>query len=84
MVGRVSTRRKQRDEPRVQRAAQRNVSAELERRIKEAEDQKIELEQRLTEAFAGRKLRDGRRAERQLTQVTKLLDDLYSQWVEGE
>jgi ATP-binding cassette subfamily F protein 3 len=83
-VGRVSTRAKQREKPRVQRAAQRQATADLERRIRETEEQKLMLEKQLVEAFNTRKIREGRRLERQLARVTSELDDLFETWAESD
>jgi hypothetical protein len=51
----------------------------LERRIEEAEEEKLDLEQRIGEAFEGRENREGRRLNRQLERTRTLLVDLYDQ-----
>ncbi|MCH8309973.1 MAG: ABC-F family ATP-binding cassette domain-containing protein [Chloroflexi bacterium] len=81
VVGRVSRRRQRREPDRVQRAQQRQEVTDLERRIHEAEEQKVELEGRMAQAFASRDHRAGRRAQRQLDRVTAQLEDYYSRWV---
>jgi ATP-binding cassette subfamily F protein 3 len=80
-TGRVATRGSNRREARAERAEQRSGLASLERRIKEAESEKLDLEQRVGQAFENRKDRDGRRLNRQLERVSGTLEDLYEQWV---
>ena len=77
-TGRVATRGSNRREA---RAEQRSGLASLERRIKEAESEKLDLEQQVGQAFENRKDRDGRRLNRQLERVSGMLEDLYEQWV---
>ncbi|MCI0834500.1 MAG: ABC transporter ATP-binding protein, partial [Chloroflexi bacterium] len=79
-TGRVSTRGADRKKARVERAEQRADVASLERRIEEAEEQKLELEQQIGQAFESRDNREGRRLNRQLERVRTLLKDLYEQW----
>jgi len=78
-TGRVATRGADRKRPRVERAEQRADVASLERRIEEAEEEKLDLEQRIGEAFEGRENREGRRLNRQLERTRTLLVDLYDQ-----
>ena len=78
-TGRVATRGADRKRPRVERAEQRVDVASLERRIEEAEEEKLDLEQRIGEAFEGRENREGRRLNRQLERTRTLLVDLYDQ-----
>ena len=79
-----SSRRQQRQEPdRVQRARDREALADLERRIREAETRKIDLESAMADAFANRQMRDGRRAQRQLARLTAELQSLYDRWVDS-
>ncbi|MDP6822369.1 MAG: ABC-F family ATP-binding cassette domain-containing protein [Dehalococcoidia bacterium] len=80
-AGRVATRGSDRKRARAERAGQRADLTSLERRIKEAEADKLELEQRVGRAFEDRKDRDGRRLNRQLERVSAMLEDLYEQWV---
>ncbi len=79
-TGRVATRGADRKRARVERAEQRADVASLERRIEEAEEQKLDLEQQIGDAFESRNNREGRRLNRQLERVTALLKDLYEQW----
>ena len=81
VVGRVSQRRQRREPDRVQRAQQRQEVSDLERRIHESEEQKIELENQMAQAFTPRDHRAGRRAKRQLDRVTSQLEDYYARWV---
>ena len=80
VVGRVSQRRSRREPDRVQRAEQRKATADLEARIRSAEQEKLDLEERLATAFSSRDHRAGRRAKRQLDRVTAQLEDLYAKW----
>ena len=52
------------------------------RLINPLEEQKLDLEQRTSEAFERRDTRDGRRLNRQLQRVTTTLEDLYKQWTQ--
>ena len=81
VVGRVSQRRQRREPDRVQRAQQRQEVSDLERRIRESEEQKLELEDQMAQAFSTRDHRAGRRAQRQLDRVTSQLEDYYARWV---
>jgi hypothetical protein len=76
----VATRGADRGRARVERAEQRADVASLERRIEEAEEEKLNLERRIGQAFEGRENREGRRLNRQLVRVRALLVDLYDQW----
>ena len=82
VVGRVSRRRRSAPD-RVRRARDREARADLERRIQEAEARKLELENEMAEAFANRRMRLGRRAQRQLDRLTAELQDMYDRWVES-
>ncbi len=78
-------RRARRAQPdRVRRARERQETAELERRIQEAESQKLRLEEELTQAFASHKPREGRRAQRRLDRLSAELDALYERWLAVE
>jgi len=81
VVGRVSQRRQRREPDRVQRAQQRQEVSDLERRIRESEEQKLELEDQMANAFSTRDHRKGRRAQRQLDRITAQLEDYYARWV---
>ena len=81
VTGRVATREKTRSRARVERATTRATVAGLEQRIKEAEEQKLELERRVADAFTRRDHRGSRRAQRQLEQLRAQLRDLYQKWV---
>ena len=78
--GRVTTRGSDRKRSRVERAELRADVASLERRIDEAEAEKLELEQSLSEAFESKNVRHGKRLNRELVRNTALLEDLYNQW----
>jgi ATP-binding cassette subfamily F protein 3 len=78
--GRVTTRGADRRRGRVERAEMRADVASLEVRIEEAEAEKMELEQALSEAFESKNGREGKKLNRQLVRNTSLLEDLYEQW----
>ncbi|MDP6799704.1 MAG: ATP-binding cassette domain-containing protein [SAR202 cluster bacterium] len=80
VVGRVSQRRSRREPDRVQRAADRKTTADLEARIRAAEREKLDLEEGLAKAFSSHDHRAGRRAKRRLDRVTAQLEDLYAKW----
>jgi ATP-binding cassette subfamily F protein 3 len=77
---RVSTRGSDRQRARVDRADQRASIATLERRIKEAEAEKQDLENQLAAAFEQKDNRKGRTLSRQLQRATTTLNGLYDQW----
>ncbi|CAI8023932.1 Putative ATP-binding protein YdiF [Geodia barretti] len=83
VVGRVSRRRRRSASDRVRRAHNRQEQVDLERRIQEAEARKLSLEDEMTQAFANRQMRQGRRAQRQLERLTAELQDMYDRWVES-
>ena len=83
VVGRVSRRRRRSAPDRVRRARDREARSDLERRIQEAEARKLELENEMADAFANRRMRLGRRAQRQLDRLTAELQDMYDRWVES-
>ena len=64
MAGRVKTRARSRAAARVERAEQRDRVASLERRIAEAEAEKLDLERQATDAFERGQHRRGRRIGR--------------------
>ena len=81
--GRVSSRGADRNRAkngRVERAEVRADVALLERRIDEAESEKSELEQALSDAFEQKDVRAGKKLNQQLVRNTSLLNDLYEQW----
>ena len=80
MTGRVKTRERGRARARVERAEQRDMIASLERRIKEAEAEKLDLERQAADAFDRGQHKRGRRVGRQIERNAALLDDLYEQW----
>ena len=80
MTGRVKTRERGRARARVERAEQRDMIASLERRVKDAEAEKLDLEQQAADAFNLGQHRRGRRTGRQIERNAALLDDLYEQW----
>lgn len=79
-TGRVATRGSDRKRARTERADQRADVASLERRIEEAEAEKLELEHGASQAFESRDVRQGKRLNRQLVRNKALLEDLYTQW----
>ncbi len=81
-AGRVATRGKERRK-RTDGGRAAPSLAELERRIAEAEQRKLELERRIAQAFGGHDRRAGRRAGRQLEQLQTELDELYGKWLAG-
>ena len=83
VVGRVSRRRRRSASDRVRRAHNRQEQVDLERRIQESEARKLSLEDEMTQAFANRQMRQGRRAQRQLERLTAELQDMYDRWVES-
>ena len=78
--GRVKTRERSRVRARVERAQQRDKVASLERRIQEAEAEKLDLERQAADAFDRGEHRRGRRLGRQIERTASLLQDLYDQW----
>ena len=80
VAGRVKTRERSRERARVERAQQRDKVASLERRIQEAEAEKLNLEREATEAFNRGEHRRGRRIGRQIERNAAVLEDLYEQW----
>ncbi len=78
--GRVSTRGADRKKGRIERAELRADVALLEKRIEEAEAEKLELEESLSEAFEKKDLRAGKKLNQCLVRNTSLLEHLYDQW----
>ena len=81
VVGRISQRSRHRKQAESQPSPSKQL-ATLERRILEAEQQKQELEQQITDAFDQRNHREGRRASKQLERVKEQIDMLYKKWLE--
>jgi ATP-binding cassette subfamily F protein 3 len=95
-TARVATRSKQRDRdarqtpspaqrglPPAGKAQPAAVTA-LQRRIDEAEAERLRLEQRVSAAFTRGDHREGAAASRRLERHRTRLDDLYEQWVAAE
>ena len=78
--GQVKSRERSRVRARVERAQQRDKIASLERRIQEAEAEKLDLERQAADAFNRGEHRRGRRLGRQMERTATLLEDLYDQW----
>ena len=78
--GQVKSRERSRVRARVERAQQRDKIASLERRIQEAEAEKLDLERQAAEAFNRGEHRRGRRIGRQMERTATLLEALYDQW----
>ena len=78
--GRVKTRERSRVRARVERAQHRDKVASLERRIQEAEAEKLDLERQAADAFDRGEHRRGRRLGRQMERTAAVLQDLYEQW----
>jgi ATP-binding cassette subfamily F protein 3 len=78
--GRVQTRRKGR-ERRKGRAEQSASAEDLERRIADAEREKVELERRIASAFGDNDRRAGRRVSRELERLQERIDALYEEWM---
>ena len=80
VAGRVKTRERSRERARVERAQQRDKNTSLERRIQEAEAEKLDLERQAVDAFDRGQHRLGRRLGRQIERNAAALEDLYDQW----
>jgi len=78
-TGRIKGRRKDRERNQGRKRGA-GEATELEARIEAAEKQKLELERRVTDAFARHDHREGRRAAKQLDQAQTQLDELYEKW----
>ena len=80
VVGRVTKRGKYRAK---QQQGQNNSedAGGLEQRIQVAEQEKEEIEGRIEEAFNKRDRREGHRLEKQLNQLTTLIESLYEKWM---
>ena len=79
--GRIADRRNLRKSRRAGRAAERSAGAATEQRIKDLEEEKLDLERQIGDAFNRNDRRAARRAERQLDRTKTLLDELYSKWI---
>jgi ATP-binding cassette subfamily F protein 3 len=91
-TARVTTRAKQR-EPTVSKQSQAGAPAvqvaspavaALQRRIEEAEAERLRLEQRVSAAFTRGDHREGAAASKRLERHRARLDDLYEQWAAAE
>ena len=80
VAGQVKTRERSRERARVERAQQRDKIASLERRIQEAEAEKLDLERQAADAFNRGEHRRGHRIGRQVERNGAVLEDLYEQW----
>ncbi|MDQ1318507.1 MAG: ATP-binding cassette, subfamily er 3 [Candidatus Poribacteria bacterium] len=80
VVGHIATRGKHRERPETPRMREKALTT-LEKRITEAEQEKLALEQRVAEALAKRNQREGRRVSKQLDQLKAQIDDLYEKWI---
>ncbi len=79
-VGRIAKRRKHRERPKLKKTHGK-ASVALEQHIEETEQQKVELERRVADAFARRDHREGRRAVKQLERLKAQIDDFYEKWM---
>jgi len=79
-VGRIAQRRKERQRAKPKRGPGKAAAA-LERRIGEAEREKLALERRISDAFLRRDQREGRRLAKQLEQLKAHTDNLYEKWL---
>ena len=82
---RAATRRRQREEPAARPAHPTNARAdELQQRIERAEQERIELERRVADAFTRGDHRDGTRAAGDLERLKARIDKMYEEWVAAE
>jgi hypothetical protein len=58
--------------------------AALQRRIDDAEAERVRLERRVSEAFTRGDHREGTQAAKQLERHRARLDDLYEQWLAAQ
>ena len=79
-TGRVTKRRKDR-ERRSSKGDAADAIAALERRIHDAEQERVELERRIADAFTRRDQREGARAAKALERHKAYLEALYERWV---
>jgi len=80
VIGYIATRGKHRERPETPRMREKALT-DLEKRIAEAEQEKLALEHRIAEAFAKRNQKEGRRVAKQLEQLKAQIDDLYDKWI---
>ncbi len=76
-AGRVSSRRKARERSARTTSGKLN---DLEKRISDAEERKVELERRLESAFQQNNRREARRSAAELERLQKELERLYDKW----
>jgi hypothetical protein len=85
---RIATRRRTRERRKPRPAAEAKAPpappSELQRRIAEAEQEKLVLERRVADAFSEGDHREGSRAAKKLEQHAARLKDMYERWVEEE
>jgi hypothetical protein len=65
-------------------AASPAATAMLQRRIEEAEAERLALEKKVADAFTRGDHREGTHASKQLERHRARLDDLYEQWAAAE
>jgi ATP-binding cassette subfamily F protein 3 len=80
VVGRVTKRGKYRVKQQQKQKTSEDAGA-LEQRIQEMEQEKEEMEGLMEEAFNQRDRREGHRLEKQLKQLTTLIESLYEKWM---
>ncbi len=78
-VGRVSKRRKQRENT-YKNEKKAKVVQDLEQRLEKLEAEKVILESKISEAFTQGNHQEGRRLANQLDTLQGQLDDAYRQW----
>ena len=87
-TARIATRRRTRERRKPRPAAVGKgpppPPSELQRRIAEAEQEKLVLERRVANAFSEGDHREGSRAAKKLEQHAARLTDMYERWVEEE
>ena len=79
-VGRVTSRRKDREKPKSKKASRREI-ADLEQRITDVEAQKRD-EKRVHDAIASGEHRKARTTSKRLEVHKAKLDDMYKRWME--
>ena len=80
VTGRVQKRRQERKTSPASKK-DRTELQELERKINQAESEKLELEKGINDAFAASDYREGKRLSVRLEKLGKRLQDLYDQWM---
>jgi ATP-binding cassette subfamily F protein 3 len=82
--GQAGTRVSRRDPRRDREGTPAPRVAALQRRIEDAETERLALERQVAEAFTRGDHREGTRASKQLERHRARLDDLYEQWAAAE